>query len=248
VIKDENLIRISCTAPHDALGEAVNQNLPQGEGAEQLVDLMERSYQLLSSHKINRARLARGQNPANMLWFWGQGTASQMPSFRDRFGVGGGVITAVDLVKGIATLIGLKPIEVPGATGYYDTDYKAKADHALRYLEGEDFVFVHVEAPDEASHNADLHQKIKAIENFDHLVIGPIRKWLGEQPPFRILVLPDHSTPLERRTHTSDPVPFAWCGKGLAADEARGFGERNASRSALRVSDGCQLMERFIKG
>jgi len=248
VIKDENLIRISCTAPHDALGEAVNQNLPQGEGAEQLVDLMERSYQLLSSHKINRARLARGQNPANMLWFWGQGTASQMPSFRDRFGVGGGVITAVDLVKGIATLIGLKPIEVPGATGYYDTDYKAKADHALRYLEGENFVFVHVEAPDEASHNADLHQKIKAIENFDHLVIGPIRKWLGEQPPFRILVLPDHSTPLERRTHTSDPVPFAWCGKGLAADEARGFGERNASRSALRVSDGCQLMERFIKG
>jgi 2,3-bisphosphoglycerate-independent phosphoglycerate mutase len=248
VIKDENLIRISCTAPHDALGEPINQNLPQGEGAEQLIDLMERSYQLLSGHKVNRARLARGQNPANMLWFWGQGTAPQMPSFTSRFGIGGGVITAVDLVKGIARLIGLEPVEVPGATGYYDTNYEAKADHALRCLEKEDFVLVHVEATDEASHNADLHQKIKAIESFDHLVVGPIKKRLGEQTAFRILVLPDHSTPLERRTHTTDPVPFAWCGQRIMADEAKGFGEQNASKSTLQISDGYQLMERFING
>jgi len=246
VIGDENLIRLSCTAPHDALGKPISENLPQGTGAEKLVGLIERSYQLLSGHHINKARLARGENPANMLWLWGQGTTPQMPSFTSRFGVGGGVITAVDLVKGIARLIGLKPVEVPGATGYYDTDYEAKADHALRCLEGEDFVFVHVEAPDEAGHNADLHQKIKAIENFDHLIVGPIRKWLGEQPAFRILVLPDHSTPVEVRTHTTDPVPFAWCGQGLMVDEARGFGERNASTSALRLSDGYQLMERFI--
>jgi 2,3-bisphosphoglycerate-independent phosphoglycerate mutase len=135
---------------------------------------------------------------------------------------------------------------VPGATGYYDTDYEAKADYALRCLEEEDFVFVHVEAPDEASHNADLYQKIRAIESFDHLVVGPIKKWLSEQISFRILVLPDHCTPLERRTHTTDPVPFAWCGQGIMADEAKGFGEQNASKSTLQISDGYQLMERFI--
>lgn len=247
VIRNGDLVQLRCTPPHDVSGEPIKKHLPRGESALQLIDLMERSYELLSSHEINQARIARGQKPANMIWLWGQGTAPRMPLFRDRFGIGGGVISAVDLVKGMAKLIGLKPIEVPGATGYYDTDYKAKADYALRCLEEADFVFVHVEAPDEASHNADLPQKIKAIENFDHLVVGPVMRSLCQQSAFRILVLPDHSTPINLRTHTADWVPFAWCGQGIVTDRAKVFSEPSAAKSALRLSNGYRLIERFIK-
>ncbi len=248
VIQDGKLAQLDCTPPHDVIGEPIKGNLPRGEGAQQVIDLMERSYELLNSHDINKARIDVGLNPANMVWLWGQGIAPRMPLFRDQFGIGGGVISAVDLVKGIAKLIGLEPIEVPGATGYYDTNYEAKADYALRCLEEEDFVFVHVEAPDEASHNADLYQKIKAIENFDHLIVGPIKKRLCEQLDFRILVLPDHPTPIELRTHTADPVPFAWCGQGIVPDEAEVFSERSAARSTLRLSQGYRLIEQLIKG
>ena len=247
VIANSDLIQLDCTAPHDVIGQSIEKNLPRGKGAQQLIDLMERSYELLSSHDINKTRIDRGQNPANMIWLWGQGFSPQMPHFRERFGITGGVISAVDLVKGIAKLIGLEPIEVPGATGYYDTNYEAKADYALRCLEEKDFVFVHVEAPDEASHNAELHQKIKAIENFDHLIVGPIKRRLCEQPDYRILVLQDHSTPIDLRTHTADPVPFAWCGQGIIKDEAEIFSEQSTARSNLRLSNGYQLMERFIK-
>jgi 2,3-bisphosphoglycerate-independent phosphoglycerate mutase len=247
VIENSDLLRLDCTPPHDVVGEPVNDNLPRGDGAQQLIDLMERSYELLSGHEINKVRIVMGQNPANMIWLWGQGTTPQMPLFRDRFGIGGGIISAVDLVKGIAKLIGLAPIEVPGATGYYDTNYEGKAAYALRCLDQEDFVFVHVEAPDEAGHDADLQQKIKAIENFDHLVVGPIKKKLSELA-YRILVLPDHPTPIEVRTHTTDPVPFAWCGQGISPYKAEGFSERSAARSALNLDEGCQLLERFIKG
>jgi len=247
VIKNANLIQLNCTPPHDVIGEPIEKNLPRGKGAQQLINLMEHSYELLHSHDINKARINREQNPANMIWLWGQGPAPRMPSFRERFGIRGGVISAVDLVKGIAKLIGLEPIEVPGATGYYDTDYEAKADYALGCLEKENFVFVHVEAPDEASHNADLDQKIKAIENFDRLIVGPIKKRLCEQPAFRILVLPDHPTPIRLRTHTTDPVPFAWCGQGIRKDKAKVFSEPGAARSTLQLSDGYQLMERLMK-
>jgi len=247
VIKNASFIQLNCTPPHDVIGEPIDKNLPRGKGAQQLINLMEHSYQLLRSHDINKARIDSGQNPANMIWLWGQGPAPRMPPFRERFGITGGVISAVDLVKGIAKLIGLKPIEVPGATGYYDTNYEAKADYALRCLEKEDFVFVHVEAPDEASHNADLDQKIKAIENFDRLIVGPIKKRLCEQPAFRIMVLPDHLTPIQLRTHTADPVPFAWCGQGIRRDKAEVFSERDAARSNFQLSDGYRLMERFIE-
>jgi len=247
VIRNASLIQLNCTPPHDVIGQPIEKNLPRGKGAEPLINLMEHSYELLHSHDINKARLERGQNPANMVWLWGQGTAPQIPPFRERFGIGGGVISAVDLVKGIAKLIGLEPVEVPGATGYYDTNYEAKADYALRCLEKEDFVFVHVEAPDEASHNADLEQKIKAIENFDRLIVGPMKKRLCQQPAFRIMALPDHLTPIQLRTHIADPVPFAWCGQGIRRGRAEAFSEREAARSTLQLKNGYQLMERLIK-
>jgi 2,3-bisphosphoglycerate-independent phosphoglycerate mutase len=248
VIGNKDLVQIDCTPPHDMIGQSIEKKLPRGKGSQQLVELIESSYDLLNNHDINKARIDRGQNPANMIWLWGQGFSPQMTPFGERFRIDGGVISAVDLVKGIAMLIGLEPIDVPGATGYYDTNYESKAEYALRCLEEKDFVLVHVEAPDEASHNADLYQKIKAIENFDRLVVGPIYRGLYEQRHYRIVVMPDHSTPIELRTHIADPVPFAWCGQGISKDEALIFSERSAAKTDLRISEGYQLLERFIKG
>jgi 2,3-bisphosphoglycerate-independent phosphoglycerate mutase len=154
----------------------------------------------------------------------------------------------VDLVKGVAGIIGLDVIEVPGATGYYDTDYAAKGSYAVECLERQDFVLVHVEAPDEAGHNADLDQKIRAIESFDQHVVGPVMRKYGGQPEFRALVLPDHPTPIHLRTHTGEAVPFAWCGPGLSRGGASAFCEREAALSDLSIEHGHQLMERFIEG
>jgi 2,3-bisphosphoglycerate-independent phosphoglycerate mutase len=247
VINNTALTRVDCTPPHDAVGDPIDEILPRGDGAQQLIDLMNSSFELLCAHKINRTRMVIGQNPSNMIWLWGQGTTPQMPPFKDKFGIGGGVISAVDLVKGIARILELEPINVPGVTGYYDTNYEGKAEYAIRCLEKDDFVLVHVEAPDEASHNADIQQKIMAIENFDRLIVGPVKKYLNEMEN-RILVMPDHATPIEIRTHTSDPVPFAWCGTGTERDRTETYSERTASDSALYLSEGYQLMEQFIRG
>jgi 2,3-bisphosphoglycerate-independent phosphoglycerate mutase len=246
VIKDTSLMHVDCTPPHDVIGEPIDKNMPKGEAAQRLRDLMTQSHNLLCDHELNRARVLEGKNPANMIWLWGQGGTPQIPSFRERYGIGGSVISAVDLVKGIAKLIGLEPIEVPGATGYYDTNYEAKGNYAVRCLEKESFVLVHVEAPDEAGHNADLDQKIKAIESFDRHVVGPVMERFGGQSTFHAMVLPDHPTPIRLRTHTSDPVPFAWCGPGIPKDEASAFNEKQAAWSSLNIEDGYQLMGRFI--
>jgi len=246
VIRDTSLVRVSCTPPHDIIGKPIEDYLPRGDGAQRLTKLMKDSYRLLHDHAINKARVTKGQSPANMIWLWGQGQAATLPAFGERFGVGGGVISAVDLVKGIARLIGLESIAVPGATGYYDTDYQAKANYALKCLDKEDFVLVHVEAPDEASHNGDLEQKVRAIEKFDQLVVGTIKDRLCQERAFRMLVMPDHATPLQLRTHAADPVPFAWYGLGVMMDKAEAFSERGAARSSLQLSDGYQLMEQFI--
>jgi 2,3-bisphosphoglycerate-independent phosphoglycerate mutase len=246
VVKGLDMVHVACTPPHDVIGQPVKDNMPRGDGAKILVDIMERSRELLQDHEVNKARVSRGQRPANMIWLWGQGVTPQMPSFRDHFGIEGRVISAVDLVNGIARLVDLELIEVPGATGYYDTNYEGKGDYAVKSLEDKDFVLVHVEAPDEASHNGDLEQKIKAIENFDRFVVGPLLGKLSERSAFRLLVLPDHPTPIRVRTHTGDPVPFAWCGQGMTPSGASDFSEREAARSRLRIQDGHTLMRRFI--
>ena len=248
VMKGADMVGVDCTPPHDVIGQPVKNHMPRGDGAGLLVDLMERSRDLLEGHEINNTRLSRGQRPANMIWLWGQGVTPQMPSFKDRFGVEGSVISAVDLLNGIAKLVGLELVEVPGATGYYDTNYEGKGTYAIKSLEERDFVLVHVEAPDEAGHNGDLDQKIEAIENFDRLVVGPLMRTLGDGPHYRLMVLPDHPTPIRLRTHTGDPVPFAWCGQGIPGSGAQGFSERGAASSRLRVDEGHMLMGRFIDG
>jgi 2,3-bisphosphoglycerate-independent phosphoglycerate mutase len=180
-----------------------------------------------------------------MIWLWGQGTRPDMPLFKELYGVNGSVISAVDLLNGIGRLVGLNVVKVPGATGYYDTNYKGKAEFALESLKDGDFVFVHVEAPDEAGHNGDLRAKITAVENFDKLVVGTILEGIKDIGDARILVMPDHATPVSIRTHTSEPVPFAVCGAGIKPDDATVFTEK-AGRAGDFVVENASLLMKYL--
>ncbi|MBI3323373.1 MAG: phosphoglycerate mutase, partial [Candidatus Omnitrophica bacterium] len=222
-----------------------SEHWPTGPAAELLVELMERSRKFLPSHEVNQVRVDLKENPGNMIWLWGQGRKLRVPTFPERWKVTGSVISAVDLVKGAGRLAGLEVLEVPGATGYYDTSYVGKAKAALKSLKKHDFVFVHVEAADEAGHNGDLRQKITAIENFDKHVVGTIVDGVRAQE-VRILVIPDHPTPVARRTHTADPVPFLMWGKGVVPDSVNSFGETQARASGLLVEDAHELLPRLL--
>ena len=206
-----------CTPPHDITGKGIDEWLPRGEGAGALIlnVMIESSWEMLEDHPINRKRVAEGKKPANSIWLWGQGKKPALPRFSGAYGIPGAMISAVDLTRGLAGLAGLDVINVPGATGYIDTNYAGKAQYALKSLEeGADLVYVHVEAPDEASHEGSLEHKIKAIEDFDALIVGAIMKGMREKGKeknferFRVLLMPDHATPLALRTHSREPVPF----------------------------------------
>jgi len=247
-IDKEDLISTICTPPHDILNKAISRHLPRGVASGFLTDLMLRSQDILSTHDVNKVRVDLGENPANMIWLWGQGVKSEMPLFSKKYNLTGSIISAVDLIKGMGKIIDLEPIDVPGATGYYDTDYLAKANYALDSLKEKDFVFVHVEAPDEAGHNGDLRQKLLAIENFDKMVVGTIIEGLVKHAQeFKVLVLPDHATPLSVRTHTNDPIPFAMSGKGVERDGITTYSESSAQASKLFIKDGHTLMDTFLK-
>ncbi|MDD4202619.1 MAG: cofactor-independent phosphoglycerate mutase [Candidatus Omnitrophica bacterium] len=239
----KRMCKVKCIPPHDILGKNIMKFLPKGKGGEILIELMNESVKVLQNDPVNKVRVDLGENPANMIWLWGQGTRPDMPLFKEKFGSDGSVISAVDLINGIGKIIGLDVINVPGATGYYDTNYKGKAEYALKALENKDFVFVHVEAPDEAGHNGDLRQKIKAIENFDKLVVGTVYDAMEKNKNFRIMVLPDHPTPVSLRCHTSEPVPFAIAGKDVPKDDACVFSEASALASNFRIEQGCKVIE-----
>lgn len=234
--------QLRCVPPHDITGKPIVENLPKGKGSKFLRDIMMGSQYMLADQEINSIRVDLGENPANMVWLWGQGRKPSMPSFKERHGVDGAVISAVDLIKGMALCIGLRVLKVPGITGYYDTDYAAKAEYALKALEKDDFVFVHVEAPDEAGHNGDLGEKIRAIENFDEHVVGGIANGLRSMGEYRILVLPDHPTPIELKTHADDPVPFALAGTGIRPDAVAVFNEDSIARGGAKVVPACELV------
>ena len=249
--KDElkGLRKVKCTPPHDITGKKMLRFLPKkGPHAEFLKTLMDKSIGVLANHEVNRVRLDLKENPANMIWLWGQGTRPFMPKFSDRYRIKGSIISAVDLLKGIGKIIGLKVINVPGATGYYDTNYLGKAEHALNSLKDRDFVFVHVEAPDEAGHNGDLKEKIASIERFDKFVVGTVLKhFKSSKEEFRILVLYDHATPLSIRTHSRDPVAFVMYGTDIEQDEIVYFNEKEARSSKFRIDKGHEVMEFFIR-
>jgi len=241
-------LEADCTPPHDIIGKPIIKNLPKGNGSEILFELMRDSFHLLENHEVNKVRLDLGENPANMIWLWGQGKRPSLTPFKELYGISGAVITGVDLLRGLATYIGWNIIEVPGATAYLDTDYDAKAKYAIEALETHDMVLVHIEAPDEAGHEGNTHEKIRAIENIDRKIVGPVLEALEKYDDFRILVLPDHYTSISKRTHTSDPVPFAIYGTGCDNKSNLEFTESNAGETGLKVKQGYQLMSQFIKG
>jgi len=244
---DEHLENLRCKPPHDITGQNISANLPKGDSSDIIIKLMERSREILAKHEINLVRIDLKENPANMIWLWGQGKRPAMPKFTDKYNLTGSVISAVDLIKGLGKLIGLEVINVSGATGYYDTDYEGKAKAALKSLEKNDFVFVHVEAADEAGHNGDLREKITAIERFDQLVLGTILKAYKHKRNFRILVLPDHATPVSLKTHVSDAVPFGIFGQDVIARGFLNYSEKESEKSDLIFDQGHTLMDYFIK-
>lgn len=211
-------LKLALTPPHEFAGQPVADFLPVGPRAEEARVLMELSRRVFADHPVNEARRAKGLAPATQIWLWGFGKAMQLESYEQRFGLKGGVITAVDLVRGLAELCGLEVIAVPGATGWIDTNYDGKAQAAIECLRHNDYVYVHVEAPDECGHKGMAEEKVRAIETFDRRVVAPVWEALeavGE--PYRLLICTDHRTPVAKRGHTADPVPFAWVDGPLAA-------------------------------
>jgi 2,3-bisphosphoglycerate-independent phosphoglycerate mutase len=233
--------------PHDFIGTAVEKILPRGKGAELLIELMARSQQMFSNHDINKVRKDLGENQVSSIWLWGQGKRARMESFEKRFGLKGVTITAVDLTRGLSKLIGFDLIDVPGATGFVDTNYQGKASAAIEGLEKYDLVFVHIEAPDEASHGGNAQMKKKAIERIDEYIVGPVYQALQNYPSWRILIAPDHPTPVRSCAHCAEPVPFAMAGTGISGILNTAFSEANAADSGLRIDNGFELMEYFLK-
>ena len=240
---------LETTPPHDITGQATAAYLPRGKGSDVINQMMLRSQVFLKDHPVNRERLTAGKRPASSIWLWGQGRAPRMIRLTDQYQLKGGMISAVDLLNGIGVYAGLQVIRVAGATGYTDTNYVGKAEAALAALKDMDFVFVHVEAPDEMGHEGNLEGKIRAIEDFDEKVVGTILKDIGEFDAYRIMVLSDHPTPLKTRTHAADPSAFAVLSSFSYENMKKGlsFHEKDAGAGGLLISPGYHLMELFIK-
>ncbi|MCC7264545.1 MAG: cofactor-independent phosphoglycerate mutase [Candidatus Latescibacteria bacterium] len=229
--------------PHDIMGQSIAAHLPAGERQEEVRALMAQAGPLLAQAPVNQQRAAQGKGQGNAIWLWGEGRPLLLPGMAEKYGLRGGVISAVDLVRGIGRAAGMEIIEVPGITGYLDTNYLGKAQYALEALKHLDLVYVHVEAPDEAGHNGDPQAKKKAIEDFDALVVGTLLEGLASVGPCRILVSPDHRTPIALRTHSREPVPFLLWGEGLPADQVTSYGEGEAEGGALHLEHGHEMMD-----
>ncbi|HUU55421.1 MAG TPA: cofactor-independent phosphoglycerate mutase [Armatimonadota bacterium] len=237
---------VKSTPPHDIIGQAVAGYLPEGDGEEMLRRLMFDSLEVLDSHAINKRRRDEGRNPGNMIWLWGQGKKCELPSFALRWGTPGVVIAAVDLVRGVGKCAGLAAPEVPGATGNLETDFAAKGRAALEALEQFDLVVVHVEAPDEASHQGSPERKVWALEQIDREVVGPLLERLQAVPDGRIMIVSDHYTKIATKTHAGEPVPFAIL--GLRRDKAEAFDEHNAASTGRFLEEGWRLADLVFEG
>ncbi|MBN1292095.1 MAG: cofactor-independent phosphoglycerate mutase [Candidatus Latescibacteria bacterium] len=237
---------MATTPPHDIIGKEYEEHLPKGDGSEFIRSIMENSKPVLEASLINKKRLATGKLPANSVWLWGQGKKLSLKTIEEKYGIMGGVISAVDLIKGIGVVAGLKPEFIPGATGYIDTNYRGKAEAALKILETRDFVYLHVEAPDEAAHNGDVKMKIKAIEDFDSIVVGIILETLKSRNDMAVLLTCDHRTPVVERTHTREPVPFCYYGPGVEKDNMTSYSEKAAESGVVKMIKGHKLLDLFL--
>ena len=244
--RHEVLLKALCTPPHDIPGRPVKDFLPRGPGSDLLRDLMERSETLLRSHQINVARLSRGEAPVTIIWlFWGSGQLPAMPSFKKVYGLQAALTSGVDLLRGLAGLAGMEVLDIKGVTDGPDSDDQAQVEGALKALKRRDLVIVHIEAPDEAAHGGSVEDKVGAIQRIDDEVCGRLRAWRGDD--LRVLVMPDHPTPVSLRTHTPDPVPFLIWGKGVDANGARRFTEAEAENTGIFLEDGYKIMGRLVE-
>ena len=248
VISDPELAKATCTPPHDISGKPIEPHWPSGPGSALLRRLMDQSAELLKTHPVNQRRVQAGKTAATMLWFWGQGTVATFPPFQEQHRLRGGCISAVDIVRGLGRLVGFDIIPVPGITGYFDTNYKGKADYALKALDDYDFVLVHIEPTDEAGHMGDVQKKIQAIEDTDRLVVGTLLDGLRRRgKPFGIMVVPDHPTSTALKTHIADAVPFAIYATDGPKDNTVAYNESAVRGSGRRFEEGFKLMSFFLE-
>lgn len=236
------------TPPHDITGKVITDYIPKGEAVDELYDLMKKSYDLLKDHPVNQARIARGKRPANSIWLWGEGTKPLLDNFSKKFGIKGSMISAVDLLKGIAICAGMNSVDVDGATGYLDTNFDGKCKAAIEeFKNGADLVYVHVEAPDECGHRGEIENKVKAIEMIDEHILGPVVEFLKGYDDFAVLVCPDHPTPLSIRTHTSTPVPYLiYDSKNEINSGVKVFCEKEARETGNYIEKGFTMMNYFL--
>ena len=238
------------TPPHDILGRKIADYLPEGRDAKYIKQMMQDSYALLSAHPVNKTREQKGLNPANSIWIWGHGRKPSLPSLYDKYQINGVTISAVDLIKGIGILAGMEAIEVPGATGNIHTNFGGKAEAAVnQFMNGIDFVYLHIEAPDECSHQGDLKGKIKSLEYIDQKIVGPVTEYLNStKENYRVLILPDHKTPISIRTHASGPVPFVLYDSAGQTDlcDERVFSE-DSGLTGLNFNNGYELTDYFFR-
>ena len=239
---------LRATPPHDLTDKSVKNDFPRGPGSDVLHELMAASVDVFADHPVNKRRVAAGKLPATNVWLWGIGKTPTLAPFAEAYGPRGAMITAVDLLRGLAALVGWPRIEVPGATGYLDTDYAAKGRYAIDALGDHDLVCVHVEAPDEASHEGNAAEKVKAIEEIDRHVVAPLAEALANRGDWRMMISPDHPTYLATKTHTHGNVPVAMAGTGIAPDKFTSYDDPTAAASDLAFDEGWRAMGWFVKG
>lgn len=243
----KDTLKASCTPPHDIPNKLVKEFLPSGAGSDFLRELMARSEAVLKEHPVNVKRKSRGEVPATMIWlFWGSGRAPEMPAFKQIYGLNTAMTSGVDLLRGLARIAGMSVLDIAGVTDHLDNDYAAQASGALEALENHDMVIIHIEAPDEAAHSGSIDDKIEAIEKIDSEVLSRIRSWRGDA--LRLLVMPDHATPIEVQTHADNPVPFLLWGAGFESKGAKRLTEKEAKRTGFFIKNGYNIMNELIRG
>jgi 2,3-bisphosphoglycerate-independent phosphoglycerate mutase len=241
--------KMDTTPPHDITDQKISGYLPKGDGAERLLKLMEGSQAILAVHPVNKTRQGQGQRWATSIWLWGQGRAPALPPLTKRFGIKGGVISAVDIIHGLGVYAGLERIDVPGITGFLDTNYRGKGEYGIKSLEKNDFVFIHVEATDEAGHMGDVEKKIQALEDFDEKVVGTVLKGMAHRKDWRVLLMPDHPTAIALKTHVSEPVPFVLYSPQEPRNNGNvGYNENDAAKTGVVAKQAFKLMEALIEG
>jgi 2,3-bisphosphoglycerate-independent phosphoglycerate mutase len=241
--------KMETTPPHDITDQRTAGYMPKGDGAERLRQLMKASQPILAVHRVNQKRRDGGQRQATSIWLWGQGRAPQLPPLTKRFGIKGGVISAVDIIHGLGVYAGLERIDVPGITGFLDTNYVGKGEYGVRSLERNDLVFIHVEATDEAGHMGDVEKKIQALEDFDEKVVGTVLKRMAHRRDYRILLMPDHPTAIALKTHVAEPVPFVLFSAEAPQNNGNvGYNEKDAVKTGIVANKAYRLMDALIEG